>query len=357
MYEFSNEPKKVSQKYYENARNEIIQYYSKDENITSIYEYGSVSAPGVSDLDIILVLKNKLNVPEHFFDFSTISDQVHGLVADGNVMKMSEDIFSRINYLDRLYVKKLFGKELLLKLPNKNDQETLELISVVDWLPERILRLTSVINSKKINITNVLCILHSFSYSIHKINVLIKGVGNFSNVLNTITLLRNSWHEVENPKEKLIECIFNSISLGYSYLAKFEGHLKHVGGYPTPAFQCSENITLELYNKHFIQFVEVGFDSNLESQARDLSSDSETFVVVSNFYYPHFYILSNQNGLLSNVMKSKIKPYYEASESLLNCDYVTNLVRKMEVAESNAQYLLNNNMKKGLIRYGFHFHN
>ena len=44
--------KKVSQEYYSAAWNMIINFYSKNKDIISIYEYGSVSSPGVSDLDI-----------------------------------------------------------------------------------------------------------------------------------------------------------------------------------------------------------------------------------------------------------------------------------------------------------------
>jgi hypothetical protein len=37
--------------------------------------------------------------------------------------------------------------------------------------------------------------------------------------------------------------------------------------------------------------------------------------------------------------------------------YKNTLIKKMSTAESNAQFLIKNSIKNGLIRYGFHFKN
>ena len=84
-------------------------------------------------------------------------------------MKMSQENFSNINFLENnINVKKLFGKDIKLKSPDKSYQEILDLISVIDWLPERIIRLTRIITSKNINIIDALTLLHSYSYTIKK---------------------------------------------------------------------------------------------------------------------------------------------------------------------------------------------
>ena len=58
-YFFRDYPKSKSTNDYEKIRNKIIKYFKNDKNLFSIYEYGQVKAPGISDLDIILVLKKK----------------------------------------------------------------------------------------------------------------------------------------------------------------------------------------------------------------------------------------------------------------------------------------------------------
>ena len=69
LIEFKDLPKKVGESYYQRAREEIIEYYSQNSDILSIYEYGSVSSPGVSDLDIILILKDDVKTKENFLNF------------------------------------------------------------------------------------------------------------------------------------------------------------------------------------------------------------------------------------------------------------------------------------------------
>jgi len=363
MYKFSFEPKKVSDNFYQEARQQIVEYYSSNKDVLSIYEYGSVSSPGVSDLDIILILNDQVKTHESFFDFSNISKNVHSLVADGTVMKMSEENFSKLSYLDnKIITNKLYGKDLKRIEISKHDQSILDLISVVDWLPERILRLTKAINSNSINITMILCVLHSFSYSLKRINNLISkstnkfGIDSYETMTKKISVLRNNWHELENPEANLIECIKDAITLGYTYLDAFEMYLKDNKYYSFEHEALTYEINLELYKNHYLKFINT---NNIKKEliAQNLSKGEKCYVLISDYFFQHFYFLSNQSGHLSSVMKTKMSPMYELKGNTLEKDYERILHRKLSIAESNAQFLINNSMKKGLIRYGFHFKN
>ena len=361
LIEFKDLPKKVGESYYQRAREEIIEYYSQNSDILSIYEYGSVSSPGVSDLDIILILKDDVKTKENFFEFSNISKEVHHLLGDGTVMKMSQENFSNINFLENnINVKKLFGKDIKLKSPDKSYQEILDLISVIDWLPERIIRLTRIITSKNINIIDALTLLHSYSYTIKKVDKILgkdKESSKSQSTLNKIKLLRNNWHSIDNPNIVLIECIQQSISLGYRYLDVFEEYLKSCNKYCRSKINLDEDINLELYDNHYIRFVNSKKISKKESYAIEMSQADKKFVLISSYFYPHFECLASQVGILSSVANKKLKPHIAFSREILIPEYKNNLIKKLTVAESNAQFLLKNNMKNGLIRYGFHFKN
>ena len=83
-------------------------------------------------------------------------------------MKMSQENFSNINFLENnINVKKLFGKDIKLKSPDKSYQEILDLISVIDWLLKNN-QANRIITSKNINIIDALTLLHSYSYTIKK---------------------------------------------------------------------------------------------------------------------------------------------------------------------------------------------
>lgn len=361
LYRFNDLPKKVGKDYYQSARDEIIKYYSQNDDILSIYEYGSVSSPGVSDLDIILILKDQVKTQEKFFEFSNISKEVHHLLGDGTVMKMSQENFINMNFLENeINIKKLFGKSLKQKSPDKSYQEILDLISVIDWLPERIIRLTRILTSVNVNIIDSLTLLHSYSYTIKKVDN-ITSIYKYSSrseaVLNKIKLLRNNWYSVTNPHKVLIECIQESISLGYDYLDIFTNYLKKNNSYCKSEFNINEDIDLELYDNHYIRFVSSTKKLEKESEAIKMSQEDKKFVLISNYFYPHFQCLASQGGILSSAVNKKIKPNIGLSGEVLMPEYKSNLIKKLTVAERNAQFLLENNMKNGLIRYGFHFKN
>jgi hypothetical protein len=111
---------------------------------------------------------------------------------------------------------------------------------------------------------------------------------------------------------------------------------------------------LELYSNHFIRFTQSNTEKNVAS-ARILLSGKKYYVCVSNYFYPHFAILASQKGKLSKRMLSKMKPFAPINDSIVNRLYKDNLIRKINLAEKNAQFLKKNNLKTGLIRYGFHF--
>ena len=342
----------MSNIFYENARDDIVKHYSRSDSVISIYEYGSVSAPGVSDLDIILVLKDKVNAIESDLDFKNINEDVYSLVADGIVIKMPEHVFSKIHRFDRLRFKRLFGKEI--RVEEYIDSKVINMISVVDWLPERVLRLTKVLLADEINVSNVLCVLHSFLYSIEKINDMAGDAGS-ENVINNVRKLRSDWYDLDKPEEMLRRCIIESIRLGYQYISMLQEYIESAGHIKSIQSQSVDGAQLELYDNCYIKFSSNIGEGDLMQKAIDSSDAENTFVIISDFYYPHFYFLSLQNGGLSSAIKSKIKPYFRLGDSCLSVEYEAILRNKINLAEDNAVFLKRNGYKKGLIRYGFHF--
>ena len=353
MYSFTNYPRQVSEAFYTHAREEIVKNYSSNDDIVSIYEYGSVSSPGVSDLDIMLIMREDPRVTDQELDFRHINEDVFSLVQDGNVMKMTRDIFENLSFLDDFHVKKIFGKDVPIVTPSDEDKNVLKLISIVDWLPERVLRLTRVISDKTINISNVLCILHSFLYSIKRIDKMIPQAKKSANLIKTIESLRNNWHNLNSPEDILVRTIKNSISLGYLYLNQFKEYVIDLGHYQDIDSNYLDNIEIEIFKNHFLRFVGKEFESNLEESSSAMSDSSKAFVSVPGMFYAHFYHLSIQDGLLSESMRNKINPYIPC-ENKLQEKYRTNLTRKMKIASENAKFLKENGFKGGLIRYGFH---
>ncbi len=353
-YTFESYPKEAVVSHYEDVRGEVISYYSENDDIIAIYEYGSVNAPGVSDLDLIFVLKDQVNSDVNDFDLSNLSTFAYDLVIDGTVIKMPIDVFKNIQFFDNLNFHKLSGEDIAVVKPSELDDKFIKLASIVDWVPERILKLTRMLRSERINITNALCVLHSFGYSLKYLDKVLGDTAASQNVIQETARLRREWHSIASPEQELIKCLGMAIDVGYQRLFDYEEYLRGDDDYLLAGFKCGHDIDLELYKGHFIRFRDHG-DRCFRSSALEASCDNKFYVVISSFFYPHFAILASGDGKLAECMRGKITPFDSIDDSIVNESYRNNLSRKINLAELNAEFLKGNNFKNGLIRYGFHF--
>ena len=353
-HSFFNYPQQAIISDYNDVRSAIIEFYKDNKDIISIYENGSVSTPGISDLDLIFVLNDQINTAESGFNLSNMSSFAHDLFEDGTVMKMPLSVFKNILYLDNFNFHRLSGEELIVNNPTELDGKFIKLASIVDWVPERILKMTSVLNSKHINITYTLCLLHSFGYSLKYLDNILDAKEESQQVISETARLRGEWHQIGSLEEDLIRCLKKAIDIGYKRLFDYEEYLRNGNDYLVEDFNCDGDVELELYNNHFIRFTSQKVE-DYQSISCMVSWNDKYYVILSDYFYPHFAILASQAGKLPERMLSKISPRQSIDPTIVNDTYRDNLLRKMSLAEKNAEFLRQNNLKTGLIKYGFHF--
>ena len=351
---FFNYPKRVSIDHYENIRKDIVEYFDGNDDIISIYEYGRVKAPGISDLDLIFVFNDKIINDAKLFSIRNVSFPAYELVMDGSVIKMNKDSFAHICYFDDLRFNRLMGKNIEVFEPGLDKKKMICLVSVLDWVPERILRLINILQQNKINISNSLCILNSFCYSLKYIYQLIGNSNDASFVIEETLELRSNWYSLICPEEKLFNCLNLAINVGYDRLVDYEKFLRKSGNYLNDEFSINEPVDLELYNGFFIRFSQKD-QSEFQKTAEKLTNNKQKYIVISSYFYAHFMILAAMNGSLSQIMRNKINPFYYINDYSMYGKYVRTLKKKMTIAEINAQFLRANRFDNGLIRYGFHY--
>ncbi len=178
MQNLINLPKKKVLKDYDKARLEIVEKYKNVNGLVSIYEYGSVSAPGISDLDIILVFSDGMRGKK--VKVANNSKFLNFFLKNGTIIKTTEQIFKKFNYIDEFNLKKIYGKKIRLIKISKKRKKFLSLISILDWLPERLLRLAQINSSKKIKVNELLCLLYSVTYSFENLYKITKEKNYFT---------------------------------------------------------------------------------------------------------------------------------------------------------------------------------
>ena len=132
----------------------ILEFCRDNPNL-QIYQVGEISHPGISDLDFV-VLDSK----------PKISENVSHFLQGGNVIIMPSDIFSKISYIESFNLNLIQGVEIPVE---KVESNYFNLIEILEWLPERILLIESLLREWSVDDRKVLLYLKSLDRSIQKI--------------------------------------------------------------------------------------------------------------------------------------------------------------------------------------------
>lgn len=105
----------LKRKFYEYCIEKVNRIFSGFDDITSIYQFGTVSAPGNSDIDLMFVVKNNKNIFDKYYNaFKTqFTPNEQYIVFKHHPTVISENIASYINYLlPYKNISKIYGKDI-----------------------------------------------------------------------------------------------------------------------------------------------------------------------------------------------------------------------------------------------------
>lgn len=351
---YTNYPKKVSYDYYSKARSEFIGSLKKNVNILSIYEYGKVRAPGVSDLDLIIVFKNKIK-GKITFNKLNIGPKALSLVKYGTIIKTTEKIFKQFQFIDKFNLKKIFGKKILLIKPGEKIKNTIKLISILDFVPERILRVDNFLNKNFVKIDSALNILNSLGYSLKLLEKITKKKRS-SKLLRNVKKLRESWYLIKDPEKKLLAELKKIKMIGIELLFYYQKFLEGKNLYlkKNSYKLVKKDIKLEIYNNNFIVFRKINTLKELKKINAKNKKNSSVKVYVPLFLYPHFDTIINFKGYISKNTKKRLSDNVGFSY-LMNKNYKRSLFKKISLMEKNYKFLKFHKLQDGLIRYGFYY--
>jgi len=333
---FINHPIKIPLSVYQKARDEFTAQLQKNSDVIALYEYGRVSAPGISDLDLIVVTKNQLTQ-----EFLEPTGPNINKVGKGTLMIMPENVFSRIRIFDAVRLKKLFGKSIRLSTLTKDQLHSRSIASVIDWLPERMIRLVAMRHKNPLDVQYALRYLRSFAYALEDASQSVNWTG-YKDFLERLLIMRRNWKK--SYVSELHFLIKQGLYLGYEALNRFTD--KYGKG-----FLGAEGL-LKLFPGQ-----EIIFTSRREEIDPDWSiaySDQKTArVFVDKRLAAHFGVYRRESGVLAREMRRKFK--LTAPVKITDKHYKKFLQRKMALATENAQFLLKNKLRSGLYRFGFYF--
>ena len=325
----------MKKKDYNLARKRISEILAR-EDIISAYEYGSYKNPGLSDIDLIIVIKNrkisniktiirhlKQNELRFFFEYSTI-------------MVTVEPFLKNILLFDDLSIKKISGKNIKLKKFNKI-KNFLLILSILEWLPERTLRLKeNIINFEKVLLRKHLGLLNSIKFTLSKINYYINDarINTYSKEIDQLRANK----DILRQRKKIL--FFSKKIL------VFLKYLIH-----------------QIPNKPFVKNLKIRVDGTFRikfpngykivfTRKKSIKNVKKS-IVCSSIYSIPFAFHTKYNNSVFNLMKSHI---------LLSKDFKININEKKinfilngrnKLLNENIKLLKKNSLNKGLYKLGW----
>ncbi|KKT75454.1 MAG: hypothetical protein UW70_C0034G0001 [Candidatus Peregrinibacteria bacterium GW2011_GWA2_44_7] len=227
-YRFFNIPKKYSVTDYKEVLNYIIDKYSRINNLVSVYNWGDSSTPGISDIDIIFVLRSDVNNSLPFFNrsFYFLNTKARYLVRHPFIF-IDENSFKDIRYIyPNTEFKLLYGKGIKINNISSADNYYSSITLLNDIIIRHYPRdfFEQSVNLS-INVRDTLLRLNSLKYSIKMLESLMKEKNvQWNSKLRLIEELRKNWFK-KNNFDLLVLLNKDAIKISMKITEKFRAFL------------------------------------------------------------------------------------------------------------------------------------
>ena len=336
---------------YEKAKRLLVQHASARDDVAACWQYGEVSQPGLSDLDVIVVIKNdaKPGVAEHMRK-ENFPELVRTAMAHANVIVVPESGAQGVFYWDDIRVSDMAtGKAVPTPAV---DSRSLRLAMLVDWSFERTYRLLRMRRTGLGNRRLALGMPKSYNYCLENFKALApeRDWSGADSLKREIQQLRDAWASLdETQQQRRLDLLFEqACETALSTLRGLHGFIDRCGAYPEwtgPAgeldFVFPDGMTLRFVDK-------------LPAQLPSI--DGKPVIPVPKRLLHHFAVYLRPDEALSKKLRASFKP---SAENLLREGnfpgaYAEFLARRMSYCNGWFDFLKKAGFRYGLFKYGWY---
>ncbi|MBI4682548.1 MAG: hypothetical protein HY757_05530 [Nitrospirae bacterium] len=229
-----NIPERYGLSDYDKAVESFIEHYRKHQDIIAIYQFGNVSAPGISDLDFIVVLRDKLNAPfDNEYSICRFSKDLRYLYNDTQPFLMPINIFKNfykifpVSSLKLLYSGDHYNFEY--REENKG-REVFRLLSLIDiciyFYPAIFLR---ELFSETLNVRFSLLILNSLKFALAIASEICGNENDrWKSYVTSSTNLRHEWFDLDDKAkiQSLKELLEEASGVSAEMVQSLDAHIQ-----------------------------------------------------------------------------------------------------------------------------------
>lgn len=237
---FTDYPHYVPLAEYENAMSRMVEKLSVQPGVISIYQIGSISTPGISDIDMLVVFEDGIKCELN--PLQDLSKSERYLFAHGLYGIFKTNFFKAQRYTFFHNYNLLWGEQLPIVQSDlsEDDIQVLKNQIALEYLIKKYISMTVELTYRIIKMRVLLLQTKAMLYDLELLKI---SSGRLFDLIQTIVIWRNSWFE-RTPTEKMLR---NWIKDFYAELINFVKILLQTKKFYLPTwanFRIARNIVL-----------------------------------------------------------------------------------------------------------------
>lgn len=227
---FYAHPVKYELKDYERVLDKIRNKAKKTREILSVYTFGHVSVPGISDIDLIFVLKKGSKLPgflkKNYIDRDSNYMVFHPFfIITENIMKNMRYIYPNSNFV------RIYGKEIGIINPSKDELKKIKTYLTTDVILRHFpVDYLYILLSKSLNVRMILVRLNALGHSFKIFND-ISGIKkqSWNNFSKRVDNIRKKWFSLDenSREEKIFDLLKEAVCISMDFVEEFDSFLSN----------------------------------------------------------------------------------------------------------------------------------
>ncbi len=279
---------------YKNTINRYVNKLKNNEQIKALYQFGSISAPGLSDIDLLIVSTNRY-YPEKFEYNNLLTNNTDNYLFIHAPLVINSELFNKLLYWYPISnLNKIYGIELENDIIPDNELEIINVIKILHIFYYKIpISFYGIFKKRSISSRVLIALIKSIShtYNLYK-NIGGKNIEQIEKYLNDFLSFRKEWFTLEKSQRILILESFKSqlpsiISEFIYYINKLLLIKIRLNNSQNISYKCNN-----IYYRYTSDWNKCSFKNSL-------------FINTSEIVFPYSFSLLLQYGAAFNLRISK----------------------------------------------------
>lgn len=333
---------------YDATRQWIAARYDGHPDVLAVYEYGTVKDPGISDIDLFMVVSDAPRPGLTDRLAPTECPEACRALLDRATIKIAADVhFRDIRLLGNFRKRLICGDDIVFNHLTAHDAHLAEIASVMDFLPERVLSMVVLSESPVPDDEELLGMLNSLRYSVAAAHRVMgradAAAAAFSDALQD---LRGGWYETGavERRHRLSQLVDQARAVGRQAIVALGRFLSGAGCYAPPSSPAGTFYFSPTQGLRLVSLSE--FETIAPSALVERPSDDCRVMAAPAIWAAHLNRYARLEGIISRRIAGNLS-CPDGDRGAVRTDLADLLDRKMRLCNDMAAFFRANGLPRG----------